>query len=82
MQKGLKNSTVEEQIVNFFRAYDEANNYKTDRLTAKLDSLKVKNKKLKNEQACDFSEQAELENLFLDCVDESKKEVLRRIGDT
>lgn len=34
--------------------------------------------KLKNAHAVDFSEKTEVENLFLDCVDECKKEVLRK----
>jgi hypothetical protein len=44
----------------------------------KLDHHKRLNLKLKNGKAIDISEKTELENLFLDCVDECKKDVLRK----
>ena len=32
---------------------------------------------MRNEQASTFSDKIEIENLFLDCIDENRKEVLR-----
>lgn len=32
---------------------------------------------MRNQQASTFSDKSELENLFLDCVDENRKDVLR-----
>lgn len=32
---------------------------------------------MRNEQAATFSDKIEIENLFLDCIDENRKEVLR-----
>lgn len=32
---------------------------------------------MRNEQASTFSDKTELENLFLDCIDENRKDVLR-----
>ena len=43
----------------------------------KVDRQKAKNKKLRNAQAGAFSDKSEIENLFLDCVDENRKEVLK-----
>ena len=40
-------------------------------------SILKKNKKLRNKQAGAFSDKSEVENLFLDCVDENRKEVLK-----
>ena len=35
--------------------------------------------KARNKQAQNFTDKSELENLFLDCVDENKKDVIRTI---
>ena len=32
---------------------------------------------MRNQQASTFSDKSELENLFLDCIDENRKDVLR-----
>ena len=48
LNKNLKPATVQDQLVNFFRAYDD---YKEDRimkLQLKVDRQKQKNKKLRN----------------------------------
>ena len=45
----------------------------------KLELLKFKNVKVRNKQAREFTDKSELENLFLDCVDESKKDVIKSI---
>lgn len=45
----------------------------------KLEMLKFKNVKVRNKQAREFTDKSELENLFLDCVDESKKDVIKSI---
>ena len=47
--------------------------------TKKLEKVKQKIKKARNKQASNFSDKSELENLFLDCVDENKKDVIRAI---
>lgn len=39
---------------------------------------KKMNLKLRSSCAQDYSEKSEVENLFLDCVDESKKEILKK----
>ena len=66
-----------QKIINFFRAHDEFKEDQILRLQASLNTLKQKNKKLRNVQASAFSDKSELENLFLDCVDENRKDVLR-----
>ena len=47
-------------------------------MSQKLFDLKSKNKRIRNKQAEEHTEKSEYENLFLDCVDECKKEVLRQ----
>lgn len=79
LSKNLKKSTIEKQILNFFQAFDD---YKDDKIQAsirKLETLKHKNMKARNKQAHNFTDKSELENLFLDCVDENKKDVIRTI---
>lgn len=47
------------------------------RMQTQLEQQKHKIKKMRNEQASTFSDKIEIENLFLDCIDENRKEVLR-----
>ena len=77
LSKNLKTDTVQDQLVNFFRAYDDYKEAKIMKLSLKVDRQKQKNKKLRNAQAGAFSDKSEIENLFLDCVDENRKEVLK-----
>lgn len=49
LHKGLKKASVEKQIVNFFRVYDEVKSERFKQLCTKLDRIKVQNTKLKNE---------------------------------
>ncbi len=44
----------------------------------KLDLQKRTNSKIKNCKALTKAEKSEIENLFLDAIDESKKEILRK----
>lgn len=46
-------------------------------MQTQLDQQKQKIKKMRNVQASTFSDKIEIENLFLDCIDENRKEVLR-----
>lgn len=43
-------------------------------LQKRLDSIKKENQKLRSYQAFDYAEKAEIENLFLDCVDNVKRD--------
>jgi hypothetical protein len=44
----------------------------------KLEYQKKMNNRLKSAQAINISEKTEVENLFLDCIDETKKKILRK----
>lgn len=77
LHKNLKQKTVQDQLVDFFRAYDDFKEDQILKLQLKVDKQKQKNKKLRNKQAGAFSDKSEIENLFLDCVDENRKEVLK-----
>ena len=46
-------------------------------MQTQLDQQKHKIKKMRNVQASTFSDKTELEDLFLDCIDENRKDVLR-----
>ena len=63
--------------MNFFRAFDECREDQIARMTSQLDQQKLKIKKMRNVQASTFSDKSELENLFLDCIDENRKDVLK-----
>lgn len=70
---------VQSKIVNFFRAFDDYKDESIQKQTRKLELARLRNKKLRNKQASNFTDKSELENLFLDCVDENKKDVIRQI---
>lgn len=40
--------------------------------------MRTNNLKTKSSKAIGFSEKSEVENLFLDCVDETKKDLLKK----
>jgi len=48
------------------------------RLQKRIDNIKKNNSKVKTTQAQEVSERSEVENLFLECIDESKKELVKR----
>lgn len=78
--ENIKNpQAVEDKIVQFFRAFDEFKEDQIQRLQAKCESQKNKNKKLRNKQAGALCDKSELENLFLDAIDENRKEVLKHL---
>ena len=43
-------------------------------LQKRLDQIKKENQRLRTFQAFDYAEKAEIENLFLDCIDQTKRE--------
>jgi hypothetical protein len=55
--------------VKFFNAYDASRDLNILMLQKRLDSIKKENQKLRTYQAFDYAEKAEIENLFLDCID-------------
>ena len=62
LSKNLNRKTVDDQLVNFFRAYDDYKEEKILKLQMKVDRQKAKNKKLRNAQAGAFSDKSEIEN--------------------
>lgn len=77
-RRGYKKDKIQAKIVKFFKAYDLSRDDRIGDLKKKFDTEKKANSKLKNSKAVDMSENAEVENLFLDCIDEWKKEIIRK----
>jgi len=77
LMRELAPKSVKEHIVNFFRAFDEYKEDQVLQMQAKLGQEKQRIKKMRNVQASSYSDKSELENLFLDCIDENRKDVLR-----
>ena len=75
---------VMDEIIKFFRAYDASRDLNILILKKQVLAQKRENQKLKTSNAFDYSEKAEIENLFLDCIEQTKKEhhkiVNARIG--
>jgi N-formylglutamate amidohydrolase len=76
--QGLTQNQIDDRIIKFFDSYDQSQEKKIEKLNQKLFDFKSKNKRIRNKQAGEHTEKSEYENLFLDCVDECKKEVLRQ----
>lgn len=64
--------------MKFFKVYDASKDEKILKLQKKLEIDKKLNNKVKSTRATDISEKSEIQNLFLDCIDESKKEIIRK----
>lgn len=64
--------------MKFFNTYDVSKEPQIQRLQKRIDNIKRYNSKVKTTQAQEVSDRSEVENLFLECVDESKKEVVKR----
>ena len=77
-RRGYHQDKIQSKILKFFKAYDLSRDGNIDSMQKKLDTEKKTNSKIKNSMALDHSDKTEIENLFLDCVDECKKEVLRK----
>ncbi len=78
ISRKLHPDKVDQQIVQFFAAFDQSQVNKIQKLTQQLINLKAKNKRQLNKQAESCTERSELENLLLDAVEECKRDVLRR----
>jgi len=65
---------VIDKIIKFFKAYDASRDLNILLLKNKLENKKKGNKRLRTFQAFDYAEKVEIENLFLDCIDLSKRD--------
>ena len=64
--------------MRFFNAYDASRDLNILMLKKRLDQKKTDHKKVRTNQAFDYAEKTEIENLFLDCVDHSKKDFFKQ----
>lgn len=63
--------------MKFFSAYDASRDLKILILKKQFAFKKKEAQRLRTYQAFDFSEKAEIENLFLDCMDHCKRDNIR-----
>lgn len=78
IKKGYSKEKIESRILKYFKLYDLTRDDKIENLQRKLENYKRSNMKIKNTKAFDFSEKSEVENLFLDSIEECKKDVIKR----
>lgn len=76
--KGFEKEKVEQKILQFFKDYDSSKEPQINRVQRKIEMIKKNNSRVKNSHAQDFADRTEIENLFLESVDESKKEAFKR----
>ena len=60
--------------MRFFNAYDASRDLNILMLKKRLEQKKQDHKRVRTNQAFDYAEKTEIENLFLDCVDHYKKD--------
>lgn len=77
-KRGYAPDKVASKIAKFFKAYDLSRNVNVENYQKQLENEKKMNSKIKNSKAIDLSDKSEAENLFLDAIDECKKEILKR----
>ena len=77
-RQGLDKSKVEHKVLQFFKDYDLQKEPEIARLNRKLDNARKSNAKVKKTHGWEFSGRSEVENLFLDCIEETKKVVVKR----
>lgn len=62
------------KVLRFFNAYDASRDLNILMLKRRLDQMKRENQRLRTYQAFDYAEKTDIENLFLDCIEQCKKE--------
>ena len=72
--KGCTKNQAATKILRFFNAYDASRDLNILMLKRRLDQMKKDNQKLRTYQAFDYAEKTDIENLFLDCIEQCKKE--------
>ena len=77
MKHRHKRDQVIKHILRFFSAYDASRDLNILILKKQYAQRKKENLKIKTFQATDFSEKTEIENLFLDCLEATKKDYIK-----
>ena len=74
LRRNLSKQNAMKRILKFFEAYDCSRDMNILVLQKQVEAIKKSNQKLRNNQAFDNAEKAEIENLFLDCIEQCKRE--------
>mmetsp|Transcript_31438 Transcript_31438/g.30786 ORF Transcript_31438/g.30786 Transcript_31438/m.30786 type:complete len:129 (+) Transcript_31438:837-1223(+) len=77
-RRGYSQEKIQKKVLKFFQAFDLSRDGNIESMQKKLDLQKKMNTKIKTTQAQGNWDKSELENLFLDCIDQYKKEALRK----
>lgn len=78
MRRNLSKDKAMQRILKFFEAYDCSRDMNILVLQKQVQAMKKSNQKLRNNQAFDNAEKAEIENLFLDCIEQCKREQYKK----
>ena len=62
------------KILKFFNAYDASRDLNILMLKKRLEQMKKENQRMRTYQAFDYAEKTDIENLFLDCIEQYKKD--------
>eukprot|EP00347_Sterkiella_histriomuscorum_P006538 403352386 len=77
-KRGYSKEKIELKVAKFFKIYDMSRDDKIEEVQRKIEFQKRSNMRIKNSQAQGYSDKAEVENLFLDCIDECKKDLIKK----
>lgn len=74
LKKNPNRGAAAAKIVKFFNAYDASRDLNILFLQKKLDSKKKENQRIRTQTAYEYAEKADIENLFLECIDQCKRD--------
>jgi hypothetical protein len=78
--QGYTKEQVEARVIEYFKLNDKKKDKKIAYANRQLDSLKRHNYRAHTSQAHKYSEKAEVESIFLEGVEEVKKDIGRKIS--
>ncbi len=73
-KQGIEPEQVEPRILEFFKDYDQSKEPLILKVQRRIDNLKKVSSKIKTSRGQEVSDKSEIENFFLDCIDEVKKD--------
>jgi hypothetical protein len=76
--QGLDNDQIEGRVIKYFKLKQGKKERQISSKHRKLDSMRSLNMRAKISHVHGFSEKAEMENLFIDCMEEYKKDITRK----
>lgn len=79
-EQGYTKEQVEARVIDYFKIKDKKNDKKIAYANRQMNSMKRHNFRANTSQAHKYSEKAEVENIFLESVEEVKRDMARKMS--